>query len=353
MIESAATSAPARAPPALRLVPARAAAGVRKSEHGERVLARVGAQEEAAVARHVHLDGRRADPLPPLHGERALDGEVPQVDHGDQVLLRDRHVGAVELRIGGDRLGMRKVRANLDVLHLRGGGEVDHRHRAVGLVRHQPVLPVARDRRAVRVAADLYVARPPRRGVDDRRVVGQVEGGEQRLPVARHGEVARPGSTRRLGRREGLRERRVTGRRHRDRARPARPARARVVAEHVDHVALLAGRAGRGLLILVRRLRDSGHVGGAAVARHRDAAAEPRHRQHLHHAAHGTAGPLHAPLVAALATRARVARRLPAPPAGRHAHDAHVVSPASRRQRPVEAATRRERAAARMVTRPA
>ena len=70
---------------------------------------------------------------------------------------------------------MRQVGADLDVLDLRGGLEVDDRDGAGRLVRDQPGLPVRGDRRPVGIVAGVDVADGLRLQVDDRGRVAQVQ----------------------------------------------------------------------------------------------------------------------------------------------------------------------------------
>ena len=252
---------------------------------------------------------------------------------------------------------MREVRAHLDVRHLRPVLQVEHRHGPVGLVRHEP-LAVAGDRRPVRVAPDLHVAGVLGLGVDDRGAVGEVQRGEQRLPVASHRQVARPRHRLRVGRREVLgdrradRERALGGnrlrrsrpgwRRDRDHAGARGLAGGAVVVEDVHNVALLAGHARRCALVRVGGVRGAGGIRGLAVGGHRDAAVRARHGDDLHELPNGL-------------DRARVAHGAPLPlelagPAGApsprlDAHDADVVATAAGGEGPEEAPVGRERSA--------
>ena len=160
-------------------------------EDGDRVLAGVGHEQAAAVARHRQRGRRRPDALGAADRQRALHAHVLGVEHRDQVLVGDGDVGAVLLGIDRDRLRVRQVRADRDRLDHLAALEVDHADRAVDLVGDEAVLAVVGDRRAVRVAADLHVADGLGLGVDDRGVVGEVERHEQRGAVARDGDVAR------------------------------------------------------------------------------------------------------------------------------------------------------------------
>ena len=285
-------------------------------------------------------DRRRAEPLRPLDREGALVLHRLRVDHAHEVLVGHRDVDAIRLRVGGHALGVGEVRPDGDLLLLARAGEVDDRDGAVGLVRDEPLLAVARDRRAVRVAPGLHVLDRLRLRVDDRGAVGEVERGQQRLPVRADREVARPRDPVGAGGREVLRRRRVVGGGHLDHAVTRCRSLLRVVAEHVDDVALEPRRALRWLVVVRGRFRRARHVGGAAVGRHRDAAVHARHRDRLHDAADLLCVSAPAPL-AALA----LAAALP----GLDADDPDVVLPAPGRQRPEEAAVRRERAAGREV----
>ena len=180
------------------------AAAPGQPEHGDLVGAGLRHQQAAAVRRDADVHRRRAQALGPVDGERALDLEPLGVDHRHLVGVGDRDVGPIGPGVDRDRLGMRQVRPDLDVLDLARGRQVDDRDRAVRLVGDQPGAPVAGDRRPVGIMADVDVAHLLAVGVDDRRGVGQVQRDQQGMPVGRHRQAVGPGEPLGVGGREVL-----------------------------------------------------------------------------------------------------------------------------------------------------
>ncbi len=237
----------------------------------DRVLSRVGGEQVAPVRGDAEVGREGAGPLRAADRDRLHHTQLVGVDHRDQVLVRHRDVGPVALRVHRDRLRVGEAGADLDRLHVRPRGEVDDVDRALGLAGQEAELAVTSDPGAVGIVADGDVADAARAGVDDRRRVGQVERGQQGPAVAAHRQVAGPGELLRA-RRELLDRHRAGRRRHRDHPGPPRVPALAVQLEDVDHVPVLAGNRVGHLLVLVLGVAQPGDVGGAAVARHRDAA---------------------------------------------------------------------------------